>query len=166
MEEERASSEQSHGAIWHNTDQVHAQPQNDQQHLLTATVSVNDWTRICATRSNISYWWSRGAGTAEAFVTCLTNSTLMAEAMYVLNRWLESPRSLGNSSLRERDEDSFTAAGRVKIGTIKPVSREILWCSTLFKSRLRSYSEKKPNRKVSCQQQKESPKTDLNSPTK
>jgi len=82
----------------------------------------------------------------------------MAEAMYVLNRWLESPRSLGNSSLRERDEDSFTAAERVKIRTIKPVSRKYCECSSHFKSRLRSYSEKKPNRNVSCQEKKESPK--------
>jgi len=44
----------------------------------------------------------------------LTNSTPTADAMYILNEWLESLRSFGNSSLRERDTDSCTTEKRRK----------------------------------------------------
>ena len=50
---------------------------------------------------------------------CLTNSTPTADAMCILNEWLESLRSLGNSSLRERDSDSCTTEKRRKQSRLK-----------------------------------------------
>lgn len=102
-----------------HTDRCSWKDKHDGTHLiyqrpLTATEPVKDCTRICETLLNILNWCSRGAGTAEPSEMYLTNSTPTADAMCILNEWLESLRSLGNSSLRERDSDSCTTEKRRK----------------------------------------------------
>jgi len=49
----------------------------------------------------------------------LIKSTPTADAMCILNEWLESLRSLGNSSLRERVTDSSDTEKRKKHSRLK-----------------------------------------------